>query len=82
MLNVDEMSTTPELVFMGQNNLIGSADNSPTQATTHVNAHMLKDITSDNDTMMLFMDAVKILNSDRLMTTLFESLKLSKKLVL
>ena len=59
MLNVDEISTKPERVFTGKNNLIGGSANSLKQAATHVNAHILKGDTSGNDHIILFMDAVK-----------------------
>ena len=59
ILNVDETSTIPKRVFMGQNILIGSATNSPKQTDARVNTHTLKGVACDNDHMMILMGAVK-----------------------
>ena len=60
-------------------NLIVGAANSPKQADAHVNTQMLKVVTSGNDPMILFMDAVTNLTSDRSITKFIESIKLAKK---
>ena len=45
--------------FFCQDNLIGSAANSPKKAATTVNTNILTGITGGNDSVMLHLDPVK-----------------------
>ena len=51
--------------FFWQDNLIGSAANSPKEAATTVNANVLTVITGTNDSLMLHLDPVKNIDADR-----------------
>lgn len=51
--------------LLSQDNLIGSAVNSPKEEATTVNANMINRITGENESAMLHLDPVKNIDTDR-----------------
>ena len=75
--NIDEMHASQRRVFMSQQNLVGGAANLSKEAATTVSTHLLKGVTDGNNPIILLMVPLKNVNSDRLKSTMIDSLKLA-----
>ena len=65
ILNIDEICTTETRMFMGHQNLVSATANSHKEAATTVILSMTKGITGCAETVMLFLDPLKNIDSDR-----------------